>query len=75
MEFGVSELGELRVADEPPRMVLPPEPYHAWLCTPLVFEITAVTPGDPARDPFSSWVLGAVKRERAVGPTDHPRGN
>jgi hypothetical protein len=72
VEFEMSGLNELSVVDELPRCALPPDSYQAWLCTPLVFEITAVTPGDPARDQFSSWVLSMVKRA-CSGPDDHPR--
>jgi hypothetical protein len=62
VEFEVSGLDELRAADHDPGGVRPPDPYRAWLCTPEVIEVTAVTPGDPASHPFSSWVLAEVKR-------------
>jgi hypothetical protein len=62
VEFAMSALDELGVTDETLRVGLPLDPYQAWLCTPLLFEITAVTPGDPTRQPFSSWVLGEIKR-------------
>jgi hypothetical protein len=62
VEFEVSGLNEVHVTDDPPCPVGPPRPYRAWVCTPLVFEITAVTPGDPSRQPFASWVLDEVKR-------------
>jgi hypothetical protein len=69
VEFVVSDLDELHVSDEPPRVGRAPDPYQAWLCTPLVYEVTAVTPGDPAEQPFSSWVLSEVKRA-CRGPAD-----
>src|SRR6185437_4076898 len=62
VEFEAAGLAELRAADHQPGGVRPPEPYRAWLCTPLVYEITAVTPGDPAGHPFSAWALNTVKR-------------
>jgi hypothetical protein len=60
--FAVSELDEQWAADHTPGGPLPPDPYRAWLCSPLLIEVTAVTPGDPALHPFSSWVLAEVKR-------------
>jgi hypothetical protein len=62
VEFMVSGLDEWRAADRDPDGVRPPKPYLAWLCTPEVIEVTAVTPGDPESHPFSTWVLGEVKR-------------
>jgi len=78
VEFEVSGLDELRAADHDPGGIRPPDPYPAWLCTPEVIEVTAVTPGDPESHPFSAWVLGEVKRacsspaERGAAP-DRPR--
>lgn len=60
--FEVAELNELRAADHTPGGGRPPDPYRAWLCTPSVVEVTAVTPGDPDAHPFSSWVLAEVRR-------------
>jgi len=62
VEFEVQGLDELWAADHTPGGVRPPDPYQAWLCSPAVIEVTAVTPGDPELHPFSSWVLGEVKR-------------
>jgi hypothetical protein len=62
IEFELSGLNELRAADHNRSAAQPPAPYHAWLCSPLVIEVTAVTPGNPATHPFSSWVLAEVKR-------------
>ena len=62
VEFEVSGLNELRAANHTPGGVRPPGPYQAWLCTPEVIEVTAVTPDDPASQAFSSWVLAEVKR-------------
>jgi hypothetical protein len=59
VEFKVSGLDELRAADH---RVRPPNPYPAWLCTPELVEVTAVTPGDPATHTFSSWVLAEIRR-------------
>jgi hypothetical protein len=78
VDFEVSGLDELRAADHDPGGIRPPGPYQVWLCTPEVIEVTAVTPGDPETHPFSSWVLGEVKRacggpaERGAAP-DRPR--
>jgi hypothetical protein len=55
-------LDELCAAEHTPGGVRPPDPYQAWLCTPKVIEVTAVTPGDPESHPFSSWVMSEVKR-------------
>jgi hypothetical protein len=66
VEFEVAGLDELHAADHDPGGVPPPDPYQAWLCTPEVVEVTAVTPGDPASHPFSSWVLAEVKRACSV---------
>jgi hypothetical protein len=62
VEFKVSALDEVSAVDYTPSGVRPPAPYQAWLCTPEVIEVTAVTPSDPATDSFSCWVLGEVKR-------------
>jgi hypothetical protein len=62
VEFAVSGLDEKHAANHTPRGVRPPDPYPAWLCSPTVIEVTAVTPGDPASLPFASWVLNEVKR-------------
>ena len=70
VEFEVSELDELRSADHDPAGVRPPDPYQAWLCTPEVVEVTAVTPDDPDSQPFSSWVLAEIKR--ACSPDAEP---
>jgi hypothetical protein len=74
VEFEAAGLDELRAANHTPGGVRPPPPYQAWLCTPEVIEVTAVTPGDPESHPFSSWVLREVKRacsepaEQGVAP-------
>jgi hypothetical protein len=62
VEFKLSALDEVNAADHDPAGVRAPEPYQAWLCTQEIIEVTAVTPSDPATHPFSSWVLGEVKR-------------
>ena len=67
VEFNCEGLDELRVTDDPLPVGRAPEPYRAWLCSPVVYEITAVTPGDPDEHPFSAWVLETVKR--ACGET------
>ena len=58
--FKIAGLDEVR-ADNQTRG-RPHPPYQAWLCSPLVVEVTAVTPDDPATQAFSSWVLAEVKR-------------
>ncbi len=60
--FAVVGLDERWAADHTPGGPLPPDPYRAWVCSPLLVEVTAVTPGDPASHPFSSWVLAEIKR-------------
>jgi hypothetical protein len=60
--FELAGLSELSAADHTPGGPRPPDPYRAWLCSPLVVEVTAVTPADPAAHPFSVWVLDEVKR-------------
>lgn len=62
VEFEAARLNELNAADHTPGGVRPPAPYPAWICTPELIEVTAVTPGDPDAHAFSSWVLGEVKR-------------
>jgi hypothetical protein len=61
-EFEISGLDEKHAADHTPGGVRPPRPYPAWLCSPTVVEVTAVTPGDPDSLPFASWVLNEVRR-------------
>ena len=62
VEFEASGLEESRVTDDPPRGAGKLNPYRAWLCSPMVYEFSAVTPGDPDEHPFSTWVLNVVKR-------------
>jgi hypothetical protein len=61
VEFAISGLDEKHAANHTPGGVQPPDPYPAWLCTPTLIEVTAVTPGDPDDVPFASWVLDMVK--------------
>ncbi len=60
--FEIAGLDEVWAANHTPGGPHPPEPYQAWLCSPLVIEVTAVTPDDPSSQSFSSWVLAEVKR-------------
>jgi hypothetical protein len=62
VEFAISGLDEKHAADHTPGGVRPPDPYPAWLCSPTLIEVTAVTPGDPDVLPFAAWVLNEVKR-------------
>ena len=62
VEFAISGLDEKHAADHTPSGVRPPEPYQAWLCSPTLIEVTAVTPGRPDALLFASWVLNEVKR-------------
>ena len=62
VEFQLSKLEERQVIDDPPCVVKPPDPYPAWLCTSMVFEITVVSPADPEQQAFSTWVLDAIKQ-------------
>lgn len=39
------------------RGINPPEPYDASLCSPILFEVTIVTPKCPREDSFSAWIL------------------
>jgi hypothetical protein len=68
--FEIAGLDEVWAANHTPGGPHPPDPYQAWLCSPLVVEVTAVTPDDPASQPFSSWVLAEVKR--ACSPDAEP---
>ena len=60
--FAIAKLNEVWAADHSLDGPHPPEPYEAWLCSPLMIEVTAVTPDDPASQQFSSWVLAEVKQ-------------
>lgn len=60
--FAIKGLDEVWAANHTPGGPHPPDPYPAWLCSPLVIEVTVVTPDDPASQPFSSWALAEVKR-------------
>jgi hypothetical protein len=62
IEFEIAGINELQAADHQQSVGQPPSGYHAWLCGPLVYEITAVTPSDPTADLFSACVLAEVKR-------------
>lgn len=59
VEFVASGLRELRAADHPTGGTRRPNPYRAWLATPEVVEVTAVTPDSQA---FSAWVIAEVRR-------------
>jgi len=41
--------------------IRPPEPYEASICSPILFEVTIVTPERPREDSFSMWVLKQVQ--------------
>jgi hypothetical protein len=60
--FKVAGLDEHRSAEREPGGIRPPDPYRAWICTPELVEVTAVTPDDPESQPFAAWVLSEVKR-------------
>ncbi len=67
IEFSCSALDELQVIDVPvsfvnASLINAPDPYEAWICTPLIYEITVVTPDDPTSHGFSSWVLEIAKQ-------------
>jgi hypothetical protein len=62
VEFAIWELDEKHAENHTPGGIRPPDPYLAWLCTPTLIEVTAVTPGHPDELPFASWVLTEVKR-------------
>ena len=67
IEFSCSALDELQVIDVPASfvkasLVNAPDPYEAWICTPLIYEITVVAPDDPTSHGFSSWVLEIAKQ-------------
>jgi hypothetical protein len=48
--FQLDGLLELKAADREPGEV---DAYSAWLCCSHCFEVTLVSPSDPASDPFS----------------------
>jgi hypothetical protein len=60
VEFQCESLAELQVTDEKPR-VGKIDPYPAWLCSPVVFEVSVVTPGDPVKHPFCAWACRVVR--------------
>lgn len=60
--FELAGVDEKHAADHTPRGPRPPDSYPAWMCSPVVTEVTAVTPGDPAAHDFSAWVLDVVRR-------------
>jgi hypothetical protein len=65
VEFRFENLAELQVTDEKPR-VGQIDPYPAWLCSPVVFEVSVVTPDDPGKQPFCAWACRVV-REACTG--------
>jgi hypothetical protein len=72
IEFACSALDEIQVIDEPvsfvkTSLVNAPDPYEAWICTPLIYEITVVTPDDPTSHGFSSWVM-EIAKQACAGP-------
>jgi hypothetical protein len=71
VEFRVAGLDEIRVSDETESIGLGPVPYDAWICSPVVIEITLVSPGDPENDPFCVWLLQLIRE--ACGGTGRPR--
>jgi hypothetical protein len=71
VDFRISALTELRVTDERESIGNGPRPYPAWLCSPVVFEITLVSPGNPEADPFCIWLLQMVRE--ACGGTGRYR--
>lgn len=54
VRFGLGEVKEFLRGDDEMGSV---EPYPAILCAPEILEVTLVTPGDPAEDPFSGQML------------------
>jgi hypothetical protein len=60
VEFRCDNVVELQVTDEKPRAGQV-DPYPAWLCSPIVFEVSVVTPGDPDENSFCAWACGAVR--------------
>ena len=60
VEFRLDRVTPVRAAGEADAAA--GEPHPAWLCTPLVYEITVVTPGDPDADPFSAWASETVRQ-------------
>lgn len=47
----------------------PPDDYPAMLCCPRIYELTAVTPDDPAVDPFSRWIFEMLCHHSHEMPT------
>jgi hypothetical protein len=68
VEFRLRGLEEARVTDDP-RRVGQIDPYPAWLCSPVVYEMTAVTPANPEDHPFSGWACRIVKQACSEMPS------
>lgn len=62
VEFACAALDERQVTDVEANRFNAPDPYEAWICTPLIYEITVVAPDDPTSHGFSSWVLEIAKQ-------------
>ena len=62
LEFEVAKLDEIHAADREPGGVGPPHPYQAWICAPMLVEVTVLNPDDCRSHPFSAWLLAEVKR-------------
>jgi hypothetical protein len=60
VEFQCEKLTEFQVNDEELR-VGQIDPYPAWLCSPVVFEVTVITPGDPEKHSFCAWACQTVR--------------
>ncbi len=46
LEFEVAKLDEIHAADRELGGVGPPRPYQAWICTPMLIEVTVSNPDD-----------------------------
>jgi hypothetical protein len=64
VEFRLGCVNELHVEDNPPRLGQV-DPYPAWFCSPVVYEMTLVTPDNPEAHPFSKWVCRIVRKASA----------
>ena len=49
------ELGNVKEVIKEDRLNI--DPYDAWLCSSILFEITVITPRSPSSDAFSAWIF------------------
>jgi hypothetical protein len=58
--FHMKGINECHDNSEP---IKPPLPYNGWLCSPVVYEITIVTPGEPDQHHASKHLIELIINE------------